>query len=242
VYFPFEPALLARHGIAATYVGHPLAQVIPRVPDRAAARHALGLSQSDDVVALLPGSRNSEIQHLAQRFFEAAERIHALRPNVKFVVPAVPGLQTAITAAAQRSRMESVVRIVAGQSHTVLTACDVTLIASGTATLEAALFKRPMVIAYRMSPLSWRLMRGKRLQPWVGLPNILCGEFVVPEFLQEAATAAALAEAVMEVLEAKTPVSRKIQALEARFTALHDALHRDTAALATRAIAGVLDA
>jgi lipid-A-disaccharide synthase len=240
--FPFEPALLAQHGIAATYVGHPLAHVIPKVPDRAAARQALGLALADDVVALLPGSRKSEIKHLALRFFEAAARIHASRPDVKFVVPAVPGLKSQIEATAQRSGMAHLVQIVSGQSHTVLAACDVTLIASGTATLEAALFKRPMVIAYRMSALSWRLMRGRRLQPWVGLPNILCEEFVVPEFLQEAATADALAQATVEALDAKRQRPEKIQALEARFTALHELLHRDTALLATQAITGVLNA
>ena len=240
--FPFEPALLAQHGIAATYVGHPLAQVIPLVPDRAAARQALGLAMDDDVVAILPGSRKSEVRHLALRFFEAAARIHALRPGVKFVVPAVPGLQAQIEAAARASGIGQQIQIVAGQSHTVLAACDATLIASGTATLEAALFKRPMVIAYRMGAWSWRIMRRKKLQPWVGLPNILCQEFVVPELLQGAATASALAAAVVDWLDAKHQQPTKIQALEARFAALHDLLRRDTAALATQAIEGVLHA
>lgn len=240
--FPFEPALLAQHGIAATYVGHPLAQVIPEVPDRAAARQALGLAMDDDVVAILPGSRKSEVRHLALRFFEAAARIHALRPGVKFVVPAVPGLQAQIEAAARASGMGQQLQIVAGQSHTVLAACDATLIASGTATLEAALFKRPMVIAYRMGAWSWRIMRRKKLQPWVGLPNILCQEFVVPELLQDAATASALAAAVLDWLDAKHAQPEKIQALEARFAALHDLLRRDTAALATQAIESVLGA
>ena len=240
--FPFEPALLAQHGIAATYVGHPLAQVIPEVPDRAAARQALGLAVDDDVVAILPGSRKSEVRHLALRFFEAAARIHALRPGVKFVVPAVPGLQAQIEAAARASGMGQQIQIVAGQSHTVLAACDATLIASGTATLEAALFKRPMVIAYRMGAWSWRIMRRKKLQPWVGLPNILCQEFVVPELLQDAASASALAAAVLDWLDAKHQQPSKIQALEARFAALHDLLRRDTAALATQAIESVLHA
>jgi lipid-A-disaccharide synthase len=240
--FPFEPALLAQHGIAATYVGHPLAQVIAAVPDRAAARQALGLGPEDDVVAILPGSRKSEVGHLALRFFEAVARIHALRPSVKFVVPAVPGLQAQIEVAARASGMDRQLQIVAGQSHTVLAACDATLIASGTATLEAALFKRPMVIAYRMGAWSWRIMRRKKLQPWVGLPNILCQEFVVPELLQDAATASALAAAVLDWLDAKHQQPVKIQALEARFAALHELLRRDTAALATQAIEGVLNA
>lgn len=240
--FPFEPALLAQHGIAATYVGHPLAQVVPVVPDRAAARQALGLSPDDDVLAILPGSRKSEVRHLALRFFEAAARIQALRPGIKFVVPAVPGLQAQIEAAARASGMGRQIQIVAGQSHTVLAACDATLIASGTATLEAALFKRPMVIAYRMGAWSWRIMRRKKLQPWVGLPNILCQEFVVPELLQDAATASALAAAVLDWLDAKHRQPEKIQALEVRFAALHALLRRDTAALATQAIEGVLRA
>lgn len=240
--FPFEPALLAQHGIAATYVGHPLAQVIPLQPDRAAARQSLRLAPGDDVVALLPGSRTSEVRHLALRFFQAAAHIHTRMPGVKFVVPAVPGLQARIEAAAQRSGMGHHIQIVSGQSHAVLAACDVTLIASGTATLEAALYKRPMVIAYRMGALSWRIMRRKKLQAWVGLPNILCQEFVVPELLQDAATPQALAAGVLDWLHAKHQQPEKIQALEARFLALHQLLQRDTARLATEAIEGVLRA
>ncbi len=240
--FPFEPALLAQHGIAATYVGHPLAQVIPLQPDRAAARQSLRLAPGDDVVALLPGSRTSEVRHLALRFFQAAAHIHTRMPGVKFVVPAVPGLQARIEAAAQRSGMGHHIQIVSGQSHAVLAACDVTLIASGTATLEAALHKRPMVIAYRMGALSWRIMRRKKLQAWVGLPNILCQEFVVPELLQDAATPQALAAGVLDWLHAKHQQPEKIQALEARFLALHQLLQRDTARLATEAIEGVLRA
>jgi lipid-A-disaccharide synthase len=240
--FPFEPDLLARHGIAATYVGHPLAQMIPLVADRMLARHSMGLAAYDDVVAILPGSRKSEVRFLAPLFFETAARIYASRPNVKFVVPAVPGLKAQIEKAAQSAGMGAQIQIIEGQSHTVLAACDATLIASGTATLEAALFKRPMVIAYRMGALSWWIMRRKKLQPWVGLPNILCREFVVPELLQDAATPNALAVAVMDWLDAKQQQPERIQGLEARFLALHELLRRDTAALAVHAIEGVLDA
>jgi lipid-A-disaccharide synthase len=200
------------------------------------------LAPLDDVVALLPGSRKSEVRHLAQRFFEAAALVHARMPGVKLVVPAVPGLEAAIEHAAQRSGVAGHIQIVSGQSHTVLAACDVTLIASGTATLEAALFKRPMVIAYRMGALSWRIMQRKKLQAWVGLPNILCQEFVVPELLQDAATSQALAAGVLDWLHAKHQQPEKIQALEARFLALHQLLQRDTARLATEAIEGVLRA
>jgi lipid-A-disaccharide synthase len=238
--FPFEPALLAQHGIQATYVGHPLANVIPMAPDRAQARAKLGLANEDRVVAILPGSRKSEIRHLALRFFEAAVLLQKSQANIKFVVPAIPALKDEIEKAAHASGLQKNLQIIEGQSHTVLAACDVTLIASGTATLEAALFKRPMVIAYRMGWLSWQIMRRKKLQPWVGLPNILCRDFVVPEFLQDAATAQALADAVSSWLDAKLAAPEKINALEQKFTALHVELQRDTPQLAAHAIQQVL--
>jgi lipid-A-disaccharide synthase len=238
--FPFEPALLRRYGIAATYVGHPLANVIPMVADRAQARVQLGLAGQDRVVAILPGSRKSEIKHLALRFFEAAALIKIAQPATKFIVPAVPFLKIQLETIARSCGMAQHLQIVEGQSHTVLAACDVTLIASGTATLEAALYKRPMVIAYRMGWLSWQLMCRKRLQPWVGLPNILCGDFVVPELLQDAATAQALANGVMQWLDAPHTEPEKIAVLDARFTALHTELQRDTPRLIAHAITQVL--
>jgi lipid-A-disaccharide synthase len=135
---------------------------------------------------------------------------------IQFIVPAIPTLRHLIEDAARRSGLSSRLQILDGQSHTALAACDVTLVASGTATLEAALFKRPMVIAYHMNWLSWRIMRGKQLQPWIGLPNILCGEFVVPELLQSAATPIALAAEVLRWLDAKTSSPSAIAALETR--------------------------
>jgi lipid-A-disaccharide synthase len=239
--FPFEPTLLAQHGIAATYVGHPLANVIPMVPDRKVARAALGLSMADRVVAILPGSRQSEIRHLASCFFRAAALIHKADEAIKFVVPAIPFLKLEIERAASFSGMQHRLQILDGQSHTALAACDVTLIASGTATLEAALFKRPMVIAYRMGALSWQLMRRKKLQPWVGLPNILSQDFVVPELLQNAATPEALAAEVLHWLDAARTEPEKIAVLEQRFTALHTELQRDTPTLAAHAIAHTLE-
>ena len=238
--FPFEPALLAQHGIAATYVGHPLANVIPMVADRSAARVALGLADKDQVVAILPGSRQSEINHLALRFFQAAALINKAHPAIKFIVPAIPALRASIEQAARASGLQAQLQIIEGQSHTALAACDVTLIASGTATLEAALFKRPMVIAYRMGWLSWQIMRRKQLQPWVGLPNILCGEFVVPELLQDAATPQALAREVVQWFEACASHPAKIAALQQKFAALHTELQRDTPRLAADAIQQVL--
>ncbi len=239
--FPFEPELLSRHGIDATYVGHPLASVIPMQPDKAAARQALGLRPDDLVLAVLPGSRRSEIQYLASRFFEASALVRRAHRAIKIIVPALPALRESIEEAACNAGLQDVVQIVAGQSHAVLAACDLTLIASGTATLEAALFKRPMVIAYNMNWLSWQIMQRKKLQPWVGLPNILCRDFVVPELLQEAATPQALAHAVLQWIDAKISEPEKIVAVEQRFTGLHEELRRDTAKIATDAIQKILE-
>ena len=239
--FPFEPALLAAHGIAATFVGHPLASVIPLKPDRAAARRQLGLAEEDTVIALLPGSRSSEIDYLASRFFKAAALVRRAQPAIKFIVPAVPLLKQKIEALADAEGMRAALQILDGQSHTALAACDATLIASGTATLEAALFKRPMVIAYNMNWLSWQIMRRKKLQPWVGLPNILCEDFVVPELLQDSATPEALAAAVLQWVDAKAFAPDKIAAVEQRFTRLHAQLQRDTSQLATDAIQQILE-
>jgi lipid-A-disaccharide synthase len=235
--FPFEPELLRRHGIASTYVGHPLASVIPMAPDKTAARSALGLEEGDEVLAILPGSRASEIHHLARHFFAAAVRVRKARPGIKLVVPTMPARRAAVEAAARAAGLGSGLLIVTGQSHTVLAACDVALVASGTATLEAALFKRPMVIAYAVNWLSYRIMRPKQLQPWIGLPNILCGEFVVPELIQSQATnPESLAAALLEWLEAPA----RMAAVQEKFTALHVMLQRDTATLATDAIEKVI--
>ena len=238
--FPFEPALLAQNGIAATYVGHPLANVIPMRADRRQARIQLGLRADVPVVAILPGSRESEVKYLAPVFFQAAAIMQKGLHAIQFVVPAVPLLKSRIVAAAAASGLGNALRIVEGQSHTVFAACDVTLIASGTATLEAALFKRPMVIAYRMSALSWQIMRRKKLQPWVGLPNILCREFIVPELLQDAATPKALAQEVLGWLLASVSQPERIGALEQRFSTLHTDLQRDTPTLAAHAIAQII--
>jgi lipid-A-disaccharide synthase len=235
--FPFEPTLLARSGVRATYVGHPLAGVIPLEPDRAAARAALGLAAEDTVIAILPGSRQSEVQYLAQPFFEAAVRVRAARPGVKFVVPALPALRDRVERAARAAGLGAELQVLDGQSHAALAACDLTLIASGTATLEAALFKRPMVIGYRMNALSWQIMKRKALQPWVGLPNILAEEFVVPELLQHDANPDKLAAALLEWLGAPA----RMAAVQEKFAVLHHQLRRDTATLATDAIEKVIE-
>ncbi len=234
--FPFEVDLLNRHGIAATYVGHPLASVIPMQADKQAARNQLGLQASDTVVAVMPGSRQSEIQYLAPRFFEAVVLMKHANNAIKFIVPSIPALAAQVEKAARQAGVSGDVQILAGQSHAALAACDVTLIASGTATLEAALFKRPMVIAYNMNWVSWQIMRRKKLQAWVGLPNILCREFVVPEFLQDEATPEALSAAVLDWLASPA----RMMALQDKFTALHADLTRDTAKIATDAIEKIL--
>ncbi len=235
--FPFEPELLAQHGIAASYVGHPLADVIPMAPDRAAAREALGLPGDASVVALLPGSRRSEVRYMAQRFFEAASFMLKAQPSLRFIAPVQAGLRTEVEQALKAAGMEGRVQLLEGRSHAALAACDATLIASGTATLEAALFKRPMVIAYNMNPLTWGLMRRKQLQPWVGLPNILCRDFVVPELIQQDATPQALAEGILTWLASPG----KVHGLQQRFCALHAELQRDTPTLCADAIQKVLE-
>ena len=236
--YPFEPALLAEHGIEGTFVGHPVADVIPLQPDRSAAQQALGLLPDAPVVALLPGSRTAEIRHLAEPFVQAARLMRQARPELQFVLPTHELLRPALEQVLQAHGMREHVKLVMGQSHTVQAACHVALVASGTATLETALFKRPMVIAYRMQWLSWRMANGKRLLPWVGLPNILCNESLVPEFLQEQVQPQALANAVLAWLEQPEAVAR----LEQRFTDLHLQLRQDMPARSTHAIEKILGA
>lgn len=234
--FPFEPELLAQHGIAASYVGHPLADTIPLEVPRHAAREALGLGADEPVVALLPGSRRSEIQYIAPHLLAAAALLHRRRPELRFVLPAVPGLRELIDPLVARWAAELPLQVLDGRSHEALAACDLTLIASGTATLEAALFKRPMVITYHMHWLSWQLMKRMGYQPWVGLPNILCRDFVVPELLQDRATPQALADAALAWLDDPARCER----VQQRFVELHHLLRRNTAQAATDAIAQVL--
>ncbi len=235
--FPFEPELLHRHGVAATYVGHPLADTIPLKPPRVEARRSLGLAEGDTVLAVLPGSRRSEIQYIAPVFMQTLARLARERPAMRFVLPVVPGLRELLAPLAAAHAPGVALQWLDGQSHTALAACDATLIASGTATLEAALFKRPMVIAYRMQALSWQLMKRMRYQPWVGLPNILCRDFVVPELIQDDCTPAALAHATLQALDD----SARADQVARRFDELHQLLRRDTARCATDAIAQVIE-
>jgi lipid-A-disaccharide synthase len=236
--FPFEPELLHRHGVDATFVGHPLADAIPLLPPRQASRAALGLSDSERVVAVLPGSRRSEIQYIAPRFLQAVALLHRQQPALRFVLPVAPGLRELLEPLVALHAPAAPLQLVDGQSHSVLAACDVTLIASGTATLEAALFKQPMVIGYNMNALSWQLMKRMKYQPWVGLPNILCRDFVVPELLQDDCQPARLAAELSQWLD--DPVA--CEAVGRRFTDLHHLLRRDTASCATDAIAQIIQA
>jgi lipid-A-disaccharide synthase len=234
--FPFEPALYAAHGINASYVGHPLADEIALEVPRAQSRLALGLGATDTVVALLPGSRRSEIAYIAPRLIAAADLMWRERPSLRFVLPVVPGLRPLLEPMLLRSGVVAPIALVDGQSHAALAACDLTLIASGTATLEAALFKRPMVITYAMHWLSWQWMRRQKMLPWVGLPNILLREGVVPELLQGEATPERLAAAGLAWLDDPAACA----ALAQRFTLLHLELRRDTAQAATDAIETIL--
>jgi lipid-A-disaccharide synthase len=234
--FPFEPELLAQHGVAATYVGHPLANVIPMEPDQAAARRALGLPAEGEVIALLPGSRASEIEAMTGRFLAAAALLQKQRPKAWFVLPAMPALQARISQIARSGPSPRHLTIVTGQSHPVLAACDVALVASGTATLETALFKRPMVIAYHTHWLTYALMKPRHLQPWVGLPNILCRDFVVPELLQSNAKPELLSGALADWLQSPD----RMRSVQQTFRLLHATLQRDTATLATDAVEKVL--
>jgi lipid-A-disaccharide synthase len=236
--FPFEPELLAQAGVAATFVGHPLADVIPLQAPRAESRARLGLHQEDEVVAVLPGSRVGEMRNIAPAFLQAAALLQRRRPSLRIVVPVADGLRGLLESLLHDHAPGLAAQLLDGHSHDALAACDATLIASGTATLEAALFKRPMVIGYRVHWLNAQIWRMLGYLPWVGLPNILCREFVVPELLQEACNPAALADALCAQLDDRSGAER----LAARFTELHHLLRRDTARCATDAIAKVLEA
>ncbi len=230
--FPFEPAVYAGTGVRATYIGHPLAEVIPLEPDAAAARRRLGLPEQGLVLAVLPGSRRGEVSRLIEPFLAAAALLAGRKRVAAVVVPlAHPGLRDSVELVASR-HPGLALHLVDGQSHAAMEACDLALVASGTATLECALFKRPMVIGYRLSALSYRMMAGRGYLPDIGLPNILAGERLIPELIQHDCTPQALADAAAELLDSP----QRLQSLQERFLAMHHDLRRDTAALAAQAI------
>ncbi|HEY4319373.1 MAG TPA: lipid-A-disaccharide synthase [Herbaspirillum sp.] len=238
VIFPFEEALYRNAGIPVTYVGHPLAEIIPMEPDVAAARAALGLPGDATVVAVLPGSRMSELKYNGASFIEAARLLLQRDPKLRLLAP--------MAGPRQRQYFESLLaaaglgdvplQILDGQSHLALAAADGVLVASGTASLEVALFKKPMVIGYKMMPATWHILRHMSYQPWIGLPNILAREFLVPELLQDAATPQALADALWSQLT--DPVRKS--ALQQRFTDMHHSLLRDTASESAQAVCQML--
>lgn len=236
--FPFEPALLHEHGIAATYVGHPLADAIPLIPPKAAARSALGLAEADVVVALLPGSRRSEIAYIAAPLLQAAVLMQQARPELRFVMPVAPKLRELIAPLVAAHAPGLDLSLLDGRSHEALAACDTCLVASGTATLEAALFKRPCVIAYRMHALNWWRMKGRNYQPWIGLPNVLAREFLVPELIQDACTPENLAREGLAWLDDHARYAR----VQTRFEEQHETLRCNTALRASDAIAQVIGA
>ncbi len=232
--FPFETAIYERAGVPATYVGHPLADVFPLEPDRRAARERLQVDPDATLVALLPGSRESEVRNLARTYLETAQLLASRHPGIGFLVPLATRETRQLFEAAQHETQttELPLRVLFGHAVDAMTAADVVLVASGTASLEAALLKRPMVISYRIGKWQYRLMKRMAYLPWVGLPNILSGETVVPELLQDAATPLALADA----LDAWLADPEACAALSARFGALHLSLRQDTAARAAAAI------
>ena len=238
VIFPFEEAIYRAAGVPVTYIGHPLAEMIPLVPDVAAARATLGLPADARVVTLMPGSRMGELKYLAEPFVAAARLLAARDPKLVFVAPMAGERQrAAFTAIVNAAGLADVpVRLVDGQSHACIAAADAVLVASGTATLEVALFKKPMVIAYKVMRASWEIMRHMGYQPWIGLPNILAREFLVPEYLQHAATPLALADAVWRQLD--DPAGR--EQLARRFLEMHHSLLRNSAEASAEAVLRVI--
>lgn len=235
VVFPFEQEIYEKAGIAATYVGHPLAEVIPMTPDAGAARAKLGLSADATVVAILPGSRMSELKYNTAAFIGAARILRQRDPSMRFIVPMAGSTQLSYfrQLISEAGLRDVELHITDGDSYAAMAAADAVLVASGTATLEVALFKKPMVIAYKMMRASWVVMRHMGYQPWIGLPNILAREFIVPELLQDAATPEALADALTVQLEHP-------QRLLQRYTDMHHSLLRNTAQESAQAVLNLI--
>jgi lipid-A-disaccharide synthase len=237
VIFPFEEQIYRDAGVPVTYIGHPLAETIPLAPDVAAARAALGLRADARVVTIMPGSRMGELKYLAEPFVRAAGLLAKRDPGLAFVVPMAGEKQRVYfdEIVAQAGLKDIDIKVV-DDSHTAIAAADAVLVASGTATLEVALFKKPMVIAYKVMRASWEIMRHMGYQPWIGLPNILAREFLVPELLQHAVTAEALADAVWQQLN-DTALRDK---LASRFTEMHHSLLRNSARESAQAVLRVI--
>ncbi|MFD0737751.1 lipid-A-disaccharide synthase [Lysobacter koreensis] len=238
--FPMEPAIYARHGVQARFVGHPLADEMPLEPDRAAARAALGLSPTRPVLALLPGSRVGEIERLGHDFLAAAARVLRAEPNLQIVVPmanaqAHAAFKRVFARHPDAPALSAVLQEIVGHARPLMIASDVVLLASGTATLEAMLAKRPMVVAYKVSPTTYRLVKGLGMLKVdsYALPNVLAGERVVPELMQHDCTPEKLADATLAWLRDPGAAA----ALLPRFRELHLQLRRDASAQAAQAVA-----
>jgi lipid-A-disaccharide synthase len=232
--FPFEPDIYRQRGIPVSYVGHPLADMVPLTIDRAGAKECLELGKGHPIFALLPGSRQSEVQFMGELLVETAKTLMARFPDSIFLVPLVSRETRMLFEAAiwKCGAGDLPFKLLFGHAQDALAACDAAIVASGTATLEAALFKVPMVVTYRMSRWSWHLMRRMHLQPWAALPNILAGRFVVPELLQDEATPENLAQAVGNMVS-DAVVKADIERV---FSALHRQLRQNTAEKAAAAI------
>ncbi|AHF66414.1 lipid-A-disaccharide synthase [Pseudomonas cichorii] len=228
---PFEARFYEEKGVPVRFVGHPLADTIPLESDRPAARAELGLADGP-VIALMPGSRGGEVGRLGSLFFETAERLLAQRPDLRFVLPcASPQRQAQVEQLLQGRDLP--VTLLDGGSHTALAACDAVLIASGTATLEALLYKRPMVVAYRLAPLTFWILKRLVKSPYVSLPNLLAQRLLVPELLQDDATPEALARTLLPLLDDG-------QAQTAGFDEIHRTLRRDASNQAADAVLSLL--
>ncbi len=239
--FPFEKKIYDDAGIAATYVGHPLADAIPLQADVEGARVRLGLPPGRQIVTVMPGSRGGEITYIAPTFVRTIAWLAQRRPDLIFVVPAATErlfarLRGLLAGSALPDGTDC--RLVMGHSHEAIAAADAVLVASGTATLEVALFRKPMVIAYKMAWASYQIMRRMGYLPWIGLPNILCKDWVVPEFVQAAATPEAMGAALLAQLDDPSMTA----SLQQRFAELHDSLRCDTATRAAQALLSMRDA
>lgn len=236
--FPFEQEIYKRAGIPATYVGHPLASVIPMTPDTAGARADFGLNEDSlPVVTVLPGSRIDEVKGCAPAFFGAVEKLLHRYGDMHVLIPAADELarENIIFLAGQYARLAQRMIVRVGTSHRMLEAADAVLVASGTAALEAALYKKPMVVGYKMPALTGMIMQKKGLIRHVSLPNILLGENVVPEFLQYFCEADQISYALEDALSNDAKRANLVE----RFTMLHESLRADTANLAAEAITAI---
>ncbi|MBB5862738.1 lipid-A-disaccharide synthase [Xanthomonas sp. 3058] len=239
--FPMEPPIYARHGIDARFVGHPMADDIAYQADRDAARAALGLPAASTVLAVLPGSRHGEISRLGDTFFQAAWLVSQQLPDLQVLVPAAnPGCKPVLTEQLSRSSLPAArTHLLDGQARTAMLAADVVLLASGTATLEAMLVKRPMVVGYKVAPLTYRIVKtlGLLKVNRYALPNILANDDLAPELMQDDCTPERLSAALLDWFTHPD----KVAALQPRYLALHAELRRDASARAADAVAGLLE-